>query len=75
MITVKDWGTDASGEQILQYTMINSQGTEVRLTNVGASICGVRFADRNGESDEVLLGYANGVDANGPSHWHEHQVH
>ena len=62
MITVKDWGTDASGEQILQYTMINSQGTEVRLTNVGASICGVRFADRNGEFDEVLLGYANGVD-------------
>lgn len=62
MITVKDWGVAASGEKILQYTLRNSKGTEVRLTNVGASICGVRFADRNGEMDEVLLGYAHGED-------------
>jgi aldose 1-epimerase len=62
MITVKDWGTTPSGEQILQYILHNTQGTEVRLTNVGAAICGVRFADRNGNLDEVLLGYANGKD-------------
>ena len=62
MLTVKEWGVAPSGEQILQYVLRNSCGTEVRLTNVGASICGVRFADRNGAFDEVLLGYANGVD-------------
>ncbi len=62
MITVKNWGFAPSGEEILQYTLRNGRGTEVRLTNVGASICGVRFADRNGNLDEVLLGYANGVD-------------
>lgn len=62
MIEVKEWCKAPSGEQILQYILHNSRGTEVRLTNVGASICGVRFADRNGSLDEVLLGYANGVD-------------
>ena len=62
MITVENWGYSNSNEEILKYTLRNALGTEVRLTNVGASICGVRFADRNGNSDEVLLGYANGVD-------------
>ncbi len=62
MIAVKDWGKAPSGEPILQYILQNERGTEVRLTNVGASICGVRFADREGNFDEVLLGYANGVD-------------
>ncbi len=61
-IDVKEWGTAPSGEKILQYTLRNERGTEVRLTNVGASICGVRFADSEGNFDEVLLGYANGVD-------------
>lgn len=62
MIEVRDWGVVFSGDKILQYTLRNERGTEVRLTNVGASICGVRFADRDGSFDEVLLGYANGVD-------------
>ena len=62
MIELKDWGIAPSGEKIMQYILRNKRGTEVRLTNVGASICGVRFADRNGEFDEVLLGYANGAD-------------
>ena len=62
MIEVKDWGVSPSGERISQFILSNSRGSEVRLTNVGASICGVRFADRNGNFDEVLLGYANGVD-------------
>lgn len=62
MIAVKEWGTAPSGEKILQYTLRNSLGTEVRLTNVGAAICGVRFADRDGNVDEVLLGYARGED-------------
>ena len=62
MVEIKEWGSSPSGKQILQYIMRNSHGTEVRLTNVGASICGVRFADRDGNFDEVALGYANGVD-------------
>ncbi len=61
-IDVKEWGTAPSGEKILQYTLRNERGTEVRLTNVGASICGVRFADSEGNFDDVLLGYAHGED-------------
>lgn len=62
MIEVKNWGVAPSGEQILLYTLTNNRGTEVRLTNVGATICGVRFADRNGTLDDVLLGYKHGED-------------
>ncbi len=62
MVKVENWGIAPTGEQILLYTLTNGRGTEVRLTNVGASICGVRFADGEGRVDEVLLGYANGVD-------------
>ena len=62
MVKVENWGVAPTGEQILLYTLTNGRGTEVRLTNVGASICGVRFADGEGRLDEVLLGYANGVD-------------
>ena len=62
MVEVKKWGTAPSEEDILQYVLRNECGTEVRLTNVGASICGVQFADRDGNFDEVLLGYAKGED-------------
>ena len=62
MIEIKDWGVAPSGDAILQYIIHNKRGTEVRLTNVGASICGVRFADKYGVLDEVLLGYAKGED-------------
>ena len=61
-VAVKKWGVAPSGEDILQYILRNGAGTEVRLTNVGASICGVRFADKCGLFDEVLLGYAKGED-------------
>ena len=61
-ITIQKWGVAPSGEDILQYILRNDVGTEVRLTNVGASICGVRFADKYGVLDEVLLGYAKGED-------------
>lgn len=62
MISVERWGESEDGKVILLYTMINDRGTEVRLTNVGASIAGVRFVDKNGQLDEVLLGYRRGED-------------
>ena len=37
--------------------MRNERGSEVQLCNVGASIVSVKFADRDGNIDDVALGY------------------
>lgn len=51
------WGSTPEGEGIILYTMRNSRGSEVQLCNIGASIVGVKFADRNGKIEDVALGY------------------
>ena len=51
------WGSTPEGEGIILYTMRNERGSEVQLCNVGASIVSVKFADRNGNIEDVALGY------------------
>ena len=51
------WGSTPEGEGIILYTMRNERGSEVRLCNVGASIVSVKFADRDGNIEDVALGY------------------
>ena len=50
------WGSTPEGEGIILYTMRNSRGSEVQLCNIGASIVSVKFADRNGNIEDVALG-------------------
>ena len=51
------WGATPEGEAIVIYTLRNSLGSEVQLSNIGAGIVSVKFADRNGEVKDVVLGY------------------
>ncbi len=51
------WGATAEGEAIVIYTLKNSLGSQVQLSNIGAGIVSVKFADRNGEIKDVVLGY------------------
>ena len=51
------WGATPEGEAIIIYTMRNALGSEVQLTNVGAAIVAVKYADRDGNIDDVVLGY------------------
>ncbi|MBO7189961.1 MAG: galactose mutarotase [Alistipes sp.] len=51
------WGSTPEGEGIILYTMRNERGSEVQLCNVGASIVSVKFADREGNIEDVALGY------------------
>lgn len=51
------WGSTPEGEGVIMYTMRNSRGSEVQLCNIGAAIVGVKFADREGNIDDVALGY------------------
>ena len=55
------WGSTPEGEAIILYTMRNSRGSEVQLCNVGASIVSVKFADRNGNIEDVALGYKDAM--------------
>ena len=51
------WGSTPEGEGIILYTMRNSRGSEVQLCNIGAAIVSVKFADRDGNIEDVALGY------------------
>ncbi len=42
---------------IREYTLINSGGMEVRLTNYGARITAIKSPDRNGKFTDVVLGH------------------
>ena len=51
------WGATTEGEAIVIYTLKNSLGSEVQLSNIGAGIVSVKFADREGNIADVVLGY------------------
>lgn len=44
-------------DQIKLYTLTNSAGVKVRITNYGATITSIVVPDRNGEMGDVALGY------------------
>ena len=51
------WGFTPEGEAIILYTMRNSRGASVQLTNIGASVVSVQVPDRDGTLADVVLGY------------------
>ncbi len=53
---------------ITLYTLTNESGASVTLSTLGAGIVGVVVPDRNGDLDDVVLGYENAADyiADGP---------
>ena len=44
---------------IFYYTLTNKNGMRVKLTNYGATIMSIIVPDKNGDFDEVTLGYSN----------------
>lgn len=42
---------------IKEFTLVNSKGMEVRLTNYGARITAIKVPDRNGKMTDVVLGH------------------
>ena len=56
------WGKTPSGKEINRYTLTNSKGAYVQLSEVGAGIVSVVVPDRNGVLADVALGYAKAED-------------
>jgi len=51
------FGKFSDGSNIYRYTLRNSSGMEVDLTNYGAILSSIRVPDKNGIFDDILLGY------------------
>lgn len=66
-ITKRSFGTTKNGEKATLYTMENSNGMKVSVTDYGACIVNIIVPDRNGNMADVALGYddVKGYDENG----------
>lgn len=53
------FGTLPDGTAIELFTLTNASGMEVKVTNYGGIITSLKVPDRNGELDDVTLGYDN----------------
>lgn len=58
-IQKQDFGKAAEGIAVDLYTLTNSSGMEVKITNYGGIVTSMRVPDRNGKLDDVVLGYIN----------------
>jgi len=56
-VTVTDFGKTPDGRKISLYTLTNSRGTQVKITDLGATLVSVIFRDKNGSPRDIILGY------------------
>ena len=70
MITAIPFGTTKKGEEITEYILKNENGMEVHVLNYGAVIKNIFVPDKDGNVDDVVLGYDDlaGYEINSPSH-------
>jgi aldose 1-epimerase len=52
-----DWGEAPDGKAVQLYTVVNGRGSEVRITNYGGIVVSLSVPDRDGEIDDIVLGY------------------
>lgn len=53
------FGKTADGHEVYLYTLRNSSGMEVKITNYGGTITQIKVPDRHGKFDDVVLGFEN----------------
>lgn len=53
------FGTTSEGKEVYLYTLINSHGTVAKVTNYGAVLVGLCTKDREGKTEDIVLGYDN----------------
>ncbi len=51
------WGKTSAGEEVKLFTLRNANGMEARITNWGGYIVSLKVADKNGQFDDVVLGF------------------
>ncbi len=53
----KPFGKTSDGRAVDLYTLTNGKGMEVAITNFGGIIVALKVPDRNGKTDDIVLGY------------------
>lgn len=53
------FGVTSSGQQVDRYSLQNDKGMTVRLITYGAIVTELHVPDRNGKSEDVVLGFDN----------------
>src|SRR5207253_11111726 len=56
-LTRAPFGRAADRQSVELFTLTNSHGIEVRLTNYGGIITSLKTPDRSGRFDDIVLGY------------------
>lgn len=57
-VEMKPWG-EVGGQPVYLYTLTNSNGATMRVTNYGARITSLMVPDEDGEMVDVVLGFDN----------------
>ncbi|MBN2166205.1 MAG: galactose mutarotase [Marinilabiliaceae bacterium] len=55
-ISNKPWGK-TNGNNVFLYTLTNKSGLEISITNYGGIITSILMPDKNGQKDEITLGF------------------
>lgn len=55
----ESYGKTANGTSVDLFTLTNSRGIEVRVTNFGGIITSLRVPDKNGKLADIVLGFDN----------------
>jgi aldose 1-epimerase len=56
LVSSESWG-EVEGEEVMLYTLTNANGMEVKITNYGGIITSVVVPDRDGNMENVTLGF------------------
>ena len=62
MIDKNNFEKEINGKQVSLYTLKNSKGTVAQITNYGGRVVSLWTADKNGNFEDIVLGYEN-IDA------------
>ena len=58
-VVKSEFGKMEDGTVVDLYTLTNTKGTEVKITNYGAIITSLKVADKDGNIEDVVLGFDN----------------
>ncbi|PIB35778.1 galactose mutarotase [Reichenbachiella sp. 5M10] len=56
-VSKEEYGTLSDGRKALLYTLQNSKGTSMQVTNYGGIITSLSVIDKNGEFEDIVLGF------------------
>ena len=58
-LSVKNFGTLADGREVQIYSLKNRQGSSIEIMDLGAVIVSLNTVDRDGNFDDITLGFDN----------------